>query len=740
MSDHESHSDDDALPLPPAAGDHLFGAPEAAPQNSQAAPYRVLARKYRPQSFDDLIGQESTIRILRRAFALKRVAHAFMLTGVRGVGKTTTARIIARALNCIGPDGIGEATAEPCGVCANCTAILADRHPDVLEMDAASRTGVDDVREIIEQTRFRPIQGRMKVFIIDEVHMLSRNAFNALLKTLEEPPERVTFIFATTELRKVPVTVLSRCQRFDLRRVPSQMLVAHFGSIAQKEGVAFSSEALGLIARASDGSVRDGLSLLDQAIARGAEEGADRIEENVVSAMLGLSDWETVYDLFEALIKGDVARVLSVTDNAYALGVELGGLLGELLELVHFISRLKAVPALGKRPDLTEVERSRGVAFAQDLSMAVLGRAWQILVNGLKELEIAPDRRGAAEMILLRLCYANSLPTPDDLIRQTRGTISPRDGGPTSPVKDHRETDATPTASIAGPAVASVTAGHDTVRPVAHRDLHLVADNTRPVLAASLAPHIEVASAVHSAPLPHPIDEDTATESVPPSEGPPPGTVMTGTDGALRHPLPRARSETMTPSPRVAMSEIAESAPDASVETLPDVAAVPPIRSWREMVAYVKWSSKPLLHGLLRHAAHCVRFEPPEIAIRLQSGVDPRSLARLQAVLNLHYPDRFVISASHEEGAPTLDEQGAQVTESHRQSMQEDHLIQAIIAHFPGAHLGLPRDLSLDDYGLPPENLDEVLPSAFPEAGPDAEGLETESPEDDISQTGHRYH
>ncbi|MEE8658575.1 DNA polymerase III subunit gamma/tau [Acetobacteraceae bacterium EV16G] len=739
MSDHESHPDDDALPLPPAAGDHLFGAPDAAPQNIQAAPYRVLARKYRPQSFADLIGQESTIRILRRAFALKRVAHAFMLTGVRGVGKTTTARIIARALNCIGPDGKGEATAEPCGVCANCTAILADRHPDVLEMDAASRTGVDDVREIIEQTRFRPIQGRMKVFIIDEVHMLSRNAFNALLKTLEEPPERVTFIFATTELRKVPVTVLSRCQRFDLRRVPNQMLVAHFDSIAQKEGVAFSPEALGLIARASDGSVRDGLSLLDQAIARGSEEDAKRIEENVVSAMLGLSDRETVYDLFDALIKGDVARVLSVTDNAYALGVELGGLLGELLELVHFISRLKAVPSLGKRPDLTEVERSRGVTFAQDLSMAVLGRAWQILVNGLKELEIAPDRRGAVEMILLRLCYANSLPTPDDLIRQARGTISPRDGGPTSPVKDHCETDATPTASIAGPADASVTAGHDRMRPVAHRDLHLVADNTRPASAASSAPHIEPASAAHAARPPRPIDEDSARENAAPSEGPP-EAVMTGTDGALQHPVQVTRPEITSSLPHVAASEIAESASDASVAAQPDVAAVPPIRSWREMVAYVKWASKPLLHGLLRHAAHCVRFAPPEIAIRLQSGVDPRSLARLQAVLNLHYPDRFMIMASHEEGAPTLDEQGAQVTESHRQSMQEDPLIQAIITHFPGAHLGLPRDLSLDDYGLPPENLDEVLPSAFSEAGPDAEGLETDLPEDDISQPGYRYH
>ncbi|KXV37034.1 DNA polymerase III subunit gamma/tau, partial [Gluconobacter oxydans] len=259
-----------------------------------------------------LIGQDSLVRILRRAFELKRVAHAFMLTGVRGVGKTTTARIIARALNCVGPDGKGGPTADPCGVCPNCTAILADRHPDVLEMDAASRTGVDDVREIIEATRFRPMQARMKVFIIDEVHMLSRNAFNALLKTLEEPPPQVTFIFATTELRKVPVTVLSRCQRFDLRRVPQSLLAGHFHNIAVKEGATLSEDALALIARAADGSVRDGLSLLDQAIAQGASDA------DAVADMLGLADRGLVFDLLDALMAGKPADALDLTDQAYA--------------------------------------------------------------------------------------------------------------------------------------------------------------------------------------------------------------------------------------------------------------------------------------------------------------------------------------------------------------------------------------------------------------------------------------
>ena len=258
----DDDSQEDAPPPPEGPG--LFG--DALPEE-HAPSYRVLARKYRPTRFDDLIGQEAMVRILRNAFATGRVAHAFMLTGVRGVGKTTTARIIARALNCIGPDGNGGPTADPCGECANCKAILVDRHPDVVEMDAASRTGVDDVREIIEATRYRPIQARTKVFVIDEVHMLSRQAFNALLKTLEEPPAHVKFVFATTELRKVPITVLSRCQRFDLRRVRVNELIAHFGRIAQREGVAIEPAALELIARAADGSVRDGLSLLDQAIA-----------------------------------------------------------------------------------------------------------------------------------------------------------------------------------------------------------------------------------------------------------------------------------------------------------------------------------------------------------------------------------------------------------------------------------------------------------------------------------------
>ncbi|MDJ0389275.1 DNA polymerase III subunit gamma/tau [Roseomonas sp. E05] len=417
---------------PPPEGPGLFGeepapaaaAPAPAAAEAPATPYRVLARKYRPQTFADLIGQEALVRTLRNAFAQNRVAHAFMLTGVRGVGKTTTARIIARALNCVGPDGNGGPTADPCGVCPECQAILADRHPDVLELDAASNNGVDNIRELREAVRYRPARARFKVYILDEVHMLSTAAFNALLKTLEEPPPQVKFLFATTEIRKVPTTILSRCQRFDLRRVPQEQLRAHFARIAEAEAVPASEEALAMVARAADGSVRDGLSLLDQAIAQaaGSPEG---VQANLVRDMLGLADRGLLFDLLEATFQGDIAAVLAAMDRGHERGADPGVVLADLLDLTHTLTRLRAVPALRQDPALPEAERVRGVALAEKLSVPVLGRAWQVLLKGISEVAEAPDRRAAAEMVLIRLAHLADMPTPGDLVKRlTEGGAS----------------------------------------------------------------------------------------------------------------------------------------------------------------------------------------------------------------------------------------------------------------------------------------------------------------------------
>jgi DNA polymerase-3 subunit gamma/tau len=388
------------------------------PADGTRPAYRVLARKYRPASFADLIGQEAVVRTLANAIAGGRIAHAFILTGVRGVGKTTTARIISRALNCVGPEGGGGPTAEPCGLCEHCQAIAQDRHVDVIEMDAASRTGIDDIRELIEGVRYRPVSARNKVYIIDEVHMLSRQAFNGLLKTLEEPPEHVIFIFATTEIRKVPVTVLSRCQRFDLRRVSQEVLAGHFARIAEAEGIQVSPPALALIARAADGSVRDGLSLLDQAIAL----GGGTVEEDHVKDMLGLADRTLVFDLFEAVMGGRAAAALDLLGQMYAAGADPLVVLQDLAELTHFLTRLSLVPALAEAPGTPEAERSRGRELAEKLSIPVLARIWQMLLKGIGETRQAPFPLQAAEMVLVRLAYAGELPTPGDLVKRLQGT------------------------------------------------------------------------------------------------------------------------------------------------------------------------------------------------------------------------------------------------------------------------------------------------------------------------------
>ncbi|MCA3511374.1 MAG: DNA polymerase III subunit gamma/tau [Rhodobacter sp.] len=381
---------------------------------SDTSAYQVLARKYRPQSFADLIGQETMVRTLRNAFGANRIAHAFVMTGVRGVGKTTTARIIAKGLNCTGPAGAGGPTIDPCGDCGPCRAIAEGRHVDVLEYDAASNTQVDKMRDILASIPYRPTEARYKIIIFDEVHMLSTGSFNALLKTLEEPPAHVKFIFATTEIRKVPVTILSRCQRYDLRRIEPEVMMAHLRGILAAEGAAMADDALALITRAAEGSVRDALSLLDQAIAHGAgETTADQVR-----AMLGLADRGRVLDLFDLVMQGNAAGALAELSSQYAGGADPMAVLRDLAEITHWISVVKITPDAADDPATPPDERTRGQDMAQRLPMRALSRMWQMLLKALEEVALAPNAMMAAEMAIIRLTHVADLPDPETLIRR----------------------------------------------------------------------------------------------------------------------------------------------------------------------------------------------------------------------------------------------------------------------------------------------------------------------------------
>ena len=422
-----------AADLEAAGQESMFGAPQPAPAPvpaaapvaaapvAQAQPYRVLARKYRSQTFAELIGQDAMVQTLANAIKRDRLAHAFLMTGIRGVGKTSTARLIAKALNCVGPDGQGGPTIDPCGQCEPCLAIAEGRHIDVIEMDAASHTGVDDVREIIEAVRYAAVSARYKIYIIDEVHMLSRNAFNALLKTLEEPPPHVKFLFATTEVDKLPVTVLSRCQRFDLKRIPTELLASHFAMICGKEGVEAEAEALAMIAAAADGSVRDGLSILDQAIAHADLGGDGKVTAAQVQDMLGLADKSVQRRLFAALIGGDAAGLLDLVDQQFALGVEPPALLRGPLELTHRVT----LAQLGRdESSFSEEERVAIGEWSQRLSAGQLHRLWQLLLKGHEEVKTAPDPLVAARMALLRVLHASDLPDPGTLAKHLESALA----------------------------------------------------------------------------------------------------------------------------------------------------------------------------------------------------------------------------------------------------------------------------------------------------------------------------
>uniref|UniRef100_UPI00260F667E DNA polymerase III subunit gamma/tau n=1 Tax=Pseudophaeobacter sp. TaxID=1971739 RepID=UPI00260F667E len=395
--------------------------------DSSQPQYQVLARKYRPETFADLVGQDAMVRTLKNAFETNRIAQAFIMTGIRGTGKTTTARIIAKGMNCIGPDGSGQPTTEPCGVCEHCTAIMEGRHVDVMEMDAASRTGVGDIREIIDSVQYRAASARYKIYIIDEVHMLSTSAFNALLKTLEEPPAHVKFIFATTEIRKVPVTVLSRCQRYDLRRIEPEVMITLMRKIATAENAEINEDALALITRAAEGSVRDATSLLDQAISHGAgETTADQVR-----AMLGLADRGRVLDLMDMILRGDAAGALTELGAQYAEGADPLAVLRDLAEITHWVSVVKITPDAAEDPTVSPDERARGQHMAEALAMRVLTRMWQMLLKALEEVAAAPNAMMAAEMAVIRLTHVADLPSPEELIRKLQDTPPPPpNGGP----------------------------------------------------------------------------------------------------------------------------------------------------------------------------------------------------------------------------------------------------------------------------------------------------------------------
>lgn len=613
--------------------------------------YRVLARKYRPVDFDGLIGQEVLVRTLSNAIATGRLAQSYVLTGVRGVGKTTTARILARAFNCIGPDGQGGPTVRPCGECEHCRAIAEDRHVDVIEMDAASNNSVDNIREIVEASRYRPSSARYKIYILDEVHMLSNAAFNALLKTLEEPPPHLKFIFATTEIRKVPVTVLSRCQRFDLRRVEAAELAAHFAGIARQEGVEVEPAALELVARAADGSVRDGLSILDQAIA--LADGP--VSETQVRDMLGLADRGVIFDLAEALIGGDAAAAIAVAERMHAVGADPSVVLNDLLELVHWLTRLKIDPAAGGDALMPEAERARGAGMAGPLSLPVLARLWQALLKGVGELNQAPSPNLALEMLLVRVAYMANLPSPADLVRQWQeagaaaapapppGTPAPPPGAPARPQ------------AVGAMPVGEVPVGEV---PVAHP--------SPPPLPSAASP-LQLAKPAAAGPAPQRQAGPRDTVDLPPAG-------------------PRDEDE------------------PAAVHPVPE--------SFGGFVAYLEERKiEPLLTARLRTQVRPVAFERGAVTVALEPGADRDLTAAMRVLLERLYGGGWRVTLTESADTPTVAEQMAAAEATARAEVLQHPLVQATLDAFPGASVReiRSREIAVDPEEAvpPPEDEDE---------------------------------
>ncbi len=645
------------------------GLPGFAAPTPQSTPYRVLARKYRPTHFGDLIGQEAMVRTLGNAFAANRIPQAWMLTGVRGVGKTTTARILARGLNYAraGAPDTGP-TVEMPELGLHCAAIMESRHMDVLEMDAASHTGIDDVRAIIDGIRYGPVSARYKVYIVDEVHMLSEKAFNAFLKTLEEPPPHAKFVFATTEIRKVPVTILSRCQRFDLRRVEAPVLHAHLARICAAEGVGVEEEALNAIVRAAEGSVRDSLSLLDQAIAH----GAGTVTAQGVRDMLGLADRARVVDLFEAVMRGAVPAAFAELRAQYDAGADPSVVMSDLAAFTHLVTRLKIVPDAAADPTLSETERVRGAGFAQALSMRALSRAWQILLKAIPEVQSAPRPLAAAEMAIVRLAYAADLPTPDEALRRLRDEgadaveVAPRpvalvSPAPSSvPVQELRSVSQTAPAPVDAPPAGSARA--ELTQPQTARP-----ELARPDLAPVALARIEPAAP------------------------------------AIAHPAP---ARPLPPRPAAPARQEASSGPR--------------IARFEDVVALADAKRDILLKTALERDVHLVRFEDGRIEIRLGQGGRPSLATDLSAALTAWTGRRWIVSLSHEEGAPTLAEGVRAATEMRRENAAADPFVREALSRFPGAEIVDVRETASD-----------AQPTAEQEILGEADAARVEEAEDD---------
>ncbi len=619
---------------------------------SPKPPYVVLARKYRPSAFPDLIGQEAMVRTLSNAFATGRIAQAYMLTGVRGVGKTTTARILARALNYSLPGQVSAPTTDMPVLGEHCQAIIESRHADVLEMDAASNTGVDNVREIIESARYRPILARTKVFIVDEVHMLSKGAFNALLKTLEEPPEHAKFIFATTEIRKVPVTVLSRCQRFDLRRVDVAVLAGHFRKIAAQEAIAVEDEALTLIARAAEGSVRDGLSVLDQAFAT----ASGTVTAQLVRSMLGVADRGRIFDLLEALLGGQASAALEQFERLHKDSADPVQVLGDLAEAVHAVTRARVAGAGLAGDGFSAAEAERAAALAGKIGIGLLSRCWSMLLKGIEEAGKAPDAFMAAEMVLVRLAYVAELPSPDDLARRFGGGAGP----------------------VAGPASSTKSA------------------SGRAAVAATPAPLTQ--TSIEAA---HPNSSTTAKRGAA-SSGPPPWTSGNGGHAAV------ARQQAPAAEPVDAQPAIVSPPALASVAAAVAQPAAPAFASFAELVGYVGSKRDVLLRTELEEKVRLVRFEPLRLELNPLPGADPGLPNTLAQKLAKWTGQRWMVAVSREPGEPPLIEAIRRREADAMAHMRGLPVVKDLLRLFPGTELVSVRPIQAElavavEPDLPPE-------------------------------------